>query len=296
MRKLAVFLVLFAMAVQPALARQSTCLAVAGPPPPGFQVRLLKAAAGSQIRSETDHPPSEARKGRSEAGKEQRSEVPALGSDEVRLTFVGHSTFVIETPEGIRIATDYAGSAGPGALPDVVTMNHAHFSHYTDFPDPAISHVLRGWNPNGGAANHDLKVADVRIRNVPTDIRHWSGTREVDGNSIFIFEVAGLCIGHLGHLHHKLSPQHIGWIGRLDVVMVPVDGTYTMKQQAMVDVLKALRSRIILPMHYFGPFTLRQFVAELDKSFDVQTRQSPVLVVSAKSLPREPTVIVLPGN
>ena len=44
-------------------------------------------------------------------------------------------------------------------------------------------------------------VDDVYIRNVPTDIRN-GGAMEADGNSIFIFEVAGLCIGHLGHLHH----------------------------------------------------------------------------------------------
>ena len=44
-------------------------------------------------------------------------------------------------------------------------------------------------------------VDDVYIRNVPTDIRSWGGELERDGNSIFIFEVADLCIGHLGHLH-----------------------------------------------------------------------------------------------
>ena len=70
-----------------------------------------------------------------------------------------------------------------------------------------IKHVLRGWNPNGGAANHDLTVGDVKIRNVPTNIRSWAGGTEIDGNSIFIFEVAGLCIGHLGHLHHELTAQ-----------------------------------------------------------------------------------------
>jgi L-ascorbate metabolism protein UlaG (beta-lactamase superfamily) len=43
-----------------------------------------------------------------------------------------------------------------------------------------------------------------------------------DGNSIFIFEVAGLCIGHLGHLHHKLDENHFAAIGRLDIVMVPI--------------------------------------------------------------------------
>ena len=80
-------------------------------------------------------------------------------------------------------------------------MNKAHRTHYTDFPDPGIEYVLRGWNPDGGPAKHALVVDDVYIRNVTTDIRSWAARLERDGNSIFIFEVAGLCIGHLGHLH-----------------------------------------------------------------------------------------------
>ena len=94
----------------------------------------------------------------------------ALTENQVQLTFISHSTFVIETSGGIRIATDFTGNAG-GIVPDVVTMNHAHRSHYTDTPDPAIKHVLRGWNPEGGPAHHDVTIGDVHIRNVTTDIR-----------------------------------------------------------------------------------------------------------------------------
>ncbi|HEX7108618.1 MAG TPA: MBL fold metallo-hydrolase, partial [Aestuariivirga sp.] len=72
--------------------------------------------------------------------------VPAvLTENQVQLTFIGHSTFVIETSGGIRIATDFTGNAG-GVVPDVITMNRAHRSHYTTAPDPAIKNVLRGWN------------------------------------------------------------------------------------------------------------------------------------------------------
>jgi hypothetical protein len=119
-----------------------------------------------------------------------RTATPAqLTEQQVSITYVGHSTFVIESAGGVTIATDYAGYAGPGVVPRIVTMNHAHRTHYTDTPDPRIEHILRGWNPNGGAAQHNLALGDVVVRNVPTDIRSWSGGRVVDGNSIFIFEV-----------------------------------------------------------------------------------------------------------
>jgi hypothetical protein len=107
---------------------------------------------------------------------------------DVTITYAGHSTYVIETPAGVRIATDYSGVYGHTPLPRVATMNKAHRTHFSDHPDPGIEHVLRGWNPDGGPARHALVVDDVYVRNVPTDIRRWD-MMEKDGNSIFVFEV-----------------------------------------------------------------------------------------------------------
>ena len=212
------------------------------------------------------------------------------------ITFVGHATFRIESSGGTVIATDYTGYAGAGRIPDVVTMNHAHTTHYTNFPDPNIKHVLRGWPTNGARAEHSLTVGDVFIRNVTTDIRGWDGVREKDGNSIFIFEVADLCIGHLGHLHHTLGPEYLGLIGQLDVVMVPVDGSYTMEQASMLEVLKLLKARLVLPMHYFGQFTLSRFLGKLDESFEIEISKAASVTVSAANLPERPKVLVLPGT
>jgi len=219
----------------------------------------------------------------------------ALSENEVRITYVTHSTFRIESQGGITIATDYAGFAGRGVVPTIITMNHAHETHYTDFPDPKISHVLKGWNPEGGPARHDLRVGDVYVRNVSTDIRNWDGGREVDGNSIFIFEIAGLCIGHLGHLHHKLAPEHLGQIGQLDVVMVPVDGSFTMDVSSMIEVLQALKARLVLPMHAFGALSLNAFLTRLGETFDVELSEARSIVVSQANLPAKTKVLVMPG-
>ena len=221
--------------------------------------------------------------------------VAALAENEVQINFVGHSTFRIETAGGTVAATDYSGRAGEGRLPDVVTMNRAHSTHYTNTPDPGIAHVLRGWGEDGAPAKHDLSVGDMRIRNVTTDIRFGSANRITDGNSIFIFEAGGLCIGHLGHLHHELTPGHIGWIGRLDVVMVPVDGRMTMPHANMMGVLKEIKAAVIIPMHIFGPSTLSAFLDEARKSFKVSYLDERQLVVSPRTLPTEPTVMVMPG-
>lgn len=215
---------------------------------------------------------------------------PASGT--VRISYIGHSTFWIESPGGVTIATDYAGWTGRHGVPRVVTMNKAHETHFTSTPDPAIVHVLRGWNPDGGRSIHNLEVGDVLIRNVTTDIRGW-GLPEKDGNSIFIFEISGLCIGHLGHLHHELGAGHVGWIGRLDVVMVPVDGSMTLPIDKMAEVIKTLRARVILPMHAFGDYSLAQFVAHLSNSFAIRRDQETSITLSVDDLPAKPTVIVL---
>ncbi len=219
----------------------------------------------------------------------------AEAAKEVRITFATHSTFRIATPAGVVIATDYAGWAGEGGLPTVVTMNHAHETHYTDYVDPGIKYVLRGWNPNGGPAEHKLRVEDVYIRNVPTDIKRWDGTVEPFGNSIFIFEVADLCIGHLGHLHHKPTPEQLGKIGRLDILFVPVDGSFTLNLPEMVEVVKQLRTSLVIPMHFFGGASLQRFLASLKGSFQIEVQKEPTTVVSLATLPKRPTVRVLPG-
>jgi L-ascorbate metabolism protein UlaG (beta-lactamase superfamily) len=217
-----------------------------------------------------------------------------MNQDEAKISFVGHATFRIETAQGIVAVTDYSGNAG-GTTPDVVTMNRAHSSHYTTSPDPAIKHILRGWGEDGALAQHNFELSDLRIRNVTTDIRQGASQRIADGNSIFIFETAGLCIGHLGHLHHELTPGHMGWIGRLDVVMVPVDGRLTMPHKNMMAVLKQIKAPVIIPMHIFGPDTLAAFLAEARNSFKVSYLDSRSLTLSTKTLPTKATVMVMPG-
>ncbi len=219
-----------------------------------------------------------------------------LQGDEVGITFVGHASFRIQTPEGVTAVTDFAGWWGPGDVPTVVTMNKAHSTHWTANPDPRIEHVLPGWNPEGGEAMHYLEVADLLVRNVPTDIRRWDGTVEPFGNSIFIFEVAGLCIGHLGHLHHKPTDIHYGMMGRLDVVLAPVDGGYTMNLPAMIEVLQRLRTRVVIPMHWFGPGNLERFLDGMAAEYEVRHAGSPSMVISKDTLPARPTVVVLQGR
>ena len=203
------------------------------------------------------------------------------------------STYVITTPASISIATDFNGWAGRVGVPDIVTMNKAHSSHFTLSPDERIGEVLRGWNFDGTPADHDVVVKDVYVRNVTTDIRNF-GAMEPDGNSIFIFEVADLCIGHLGHLHHPLEDRHFAQIGRLDIVMVPVDGGLTLSHGAMTGIAQRLQSSILLPMHRRGA-PLSSFIEMMGDKFATDFVNDDSFTISARTLPRRPTILVLKG-
>jgi L-ascorbate metabolism protein UlaG (beta-lactamase superfamily) len=220
----------------------------------------------------------------------------ALERGQLRLTYVGHATFLIETPDGVRIATDYNDWVRPPVLPDIVTMNHAHSSHYTMHPEPGIKYVLHGWAEDEKPARIDLSYKDVRVRNVPTNIRTFDGGTERHGNSIFIFEAAGLCIAHLGHLHHTLTQQQLNEIGKIDIVMVPVDGNYTLDLDGMIDVLKSLKAPLMVPMHYFSSYTLERFLTRARQEWDVAFAEVPTTVMSKATLPAKPKVLVLPGH
>jgi L-ascorbate metabolism protein UlaG (beta-lactamase superfamily) len=222
--------------------------------------------------------------------------VAALRENEVRLTFIAHATFLIESTHGVRVATDYNDAVGLPVMPDIVTMNHAHPTHYTDHPEPGIKVVLRGWNDDGSPALHDVVYRDVRVRNVPTNIRDGAGGTERYGNSVFVFELASLCMVHLGHLHHTLTPEQLAAIGPVDVVMAPVDGTYTLDLAGMIEVLRSLKATLIVPMHFFSAAGLERFLALARPYWPIEINPTPSVVMSRATLPLRATVLVLPGS
>src|SRR6202022_3744191 len=133
LRFLSAVFALLCQLIAPAVAQESSrseCLAMANAPPRATPVSLRTAAANA---------------------------------DEVAITYAGHSTYYIDSPAGVRIATDFSGAYRTGRLPDVVTMNRAHSSHYSLFPDPQIPHVLHGWGDDGQPARIEQRVGDVFI-------------------------------------------------------------------------------------------------------------------------------------
>jgi L-ascorbate metabolism protein UlaG (beta-lactamase superfamily) len=259
-----------------------------------FALLLLAGAASAQDQRRASHCIAIADAAPGLEYLQQAAFTDPVPEYSVRLQYIAHASFLIQTPGGLNAVTDFTGFIGnTRMIPDVVTMNHAHDTHWTANPDPAIPHALPGWGPFGEGIEHHLDLGEMLVRNVSTDIRSAFGGREDNGNSIFVFEVEGLCIGHLGHLHHEPNDQQYAALGRLDVVMVPVDGGYTMEIPAMVRIVERLKSSVVIPMHWFSGRALSLFLEGVRDDFAIDVRTDSAMEISLRTLPSRPTVVVL---
>lgn len=222
----------------------------------------------------------------------------SLAPNEVQIRYIGHSTFELTTPGNVRIATDYNDTHRPLETPTVATMNGAHSTHFSFNPEDGIEHVLLGWNPAGGPMDHDLTVADVRIRNIQTNTRNWEGETRRLGNSIFIFEVADLCIAHLGHLHHRLTQEDLTRLGQIDIVFAAIDNSSTLRLESLISVLADIRPAMVIPMHFHFHGALEAFTARtVSEGYKVEMANDSSVVVRRDRLPTEKTVyIMMPGG
>ena len=96
-----------------------------------------------------------------------------LDKDHVLIRYLDHASFAIVSDDGLVAVTDYTGYLGTVDLvPDVVTMNNAHSTHWTSDPDPRIPQILKGWGEGSAPAQHRLDLGGMLIRNVTATARN----------------------------------------------------------------------------------------------------------------------------
>jgi L-ascorbate metabolism protein UlaG (beta-lactamase superfamily) len=173
-----------------------------------------------------------------------------------KLSWFGQSCFLLETSSGTRVVMDPIPAGIGYTLPadlkaDVVTISHEHPDHNNIGLVPGKPRILRGLTPDKkGWVKIDEKVKDVAIRSVGVYHDEEKGAKR-GLNTVFLFEVGGVRIAHLGDLGHLLTDQQLSSIGLVDVVMIPVGGFFTIDAAQATRVLDQLRPRlIVIPMHY----------------------------------------------
>ena len=157
----------------------------------------------------------------------------------MKLTWYGHSCFLLETAEGSAVFDPYAPGAVPGlALPeltaDAVLCSHGHRDHgFTD----AVQ--LSGKKPV--------------FRLTAIDSFHDDRRGLLRGkNTIFVVEAEGKRVAHLGDLGHELNDRQLAALGKPDVLLIPVGGHYTIDAKTADRVARAVGARLTVPMHYRG--------------------------------------------
>ncbi len=222
--------------------------------------------------------------------------IAAVPKGQVSISFFGHSSFLIETPDGATAVTDFNGLSSPNFVPDIVTMNNSHESHYTPTPDPRIKTVLRGWSIEPGKmARHDVRHKDLRVFNIPTNIGEY-GDPKGNGNSIFVFEISGLCIAHVGHLHHVLTKDQLKQLGRIDILFVPIDGGMTIQHEQALAVIEQVSPRMVIPMHFGFIGAAERFFELAKKLYPIKSEAGATILVSRRTLPRETEIRFLQGG
>ena len=187
----------------------------------------------------------------------------------MKITYLGHASFLLETAAGTRIVTDPYGQdilPHPVAAADVVTMSHEHFDH-CDLTQVAGEYVAVN-------TTEERTVRDVKIACVPCWHDEVQG-RKRGHNRAYIFEADGLKIVHLGDLGEAPTPALIAACSGADVLLIPVGGFFTLSGEAAAAAVKTLRPRLTVPMHYRCP----------GHSFDAISTEAPFLAALPADVP-----------
>lgn len=217
----------------------------------------------------------------------------------VKLTYFGHATFLLES-DGTSILIDpYNEQCGyplPEVSPAAVVVSHEHFDHsYVQMAtgSPAIIRALRDGGKDWADVNE--RIGPVALTTVRT---YHDGAQggERGRNAMLIFEAEGLRLVHSGDLGHTLSSDQTKALGRVDALLIPVGGHYTIGPKEADVVVGQLRPRVVVPMHYKTEVTAGWPIGPVDPFLSGKLRvkrQDRSVVLNAGALPADTEIWVL---
>ena len=211
------------------------------------------------------------------------------------IKFLGHACFLITSSSGVQIITDpyepggFGGQIGYGPITDaadVVLVSHDHADH----------NYVQGVAGNPIVVSGSEDAGGILFKATPA-FHDDTGGSQRGPNRIFSFEVDRIRVCHLGDLGHPLTAEQTESIGPVDVVLVPVGGTFTIDAQGADQVIEQLQPSVVIPMHYKTakvglPIAgVDDFLAGKD---NVERRESSSVELSAEDIGSEQQIIVLP--
>lgn len=213
----------------------------------------------------------------------------------MKIKYIGHSCFLFTSGEGTRVLIDpYKPGAYGGGLTyrpvadeaDIVAVTHGHEDHadLDGLPNQPLQ-VRAGCMARG----IDFDVVDTYHDN--------EGGRKRGPNRVVCFEMDGIRVCHLGDLGHTLSDEQVAAIGRVDILLIPVGGHFTIGKEEAAEVIGQLNPRICVPMHYKTEkcaFPIEPVEAFLEGKASVRRSSSSEVVVNQADLPESTSILLLP--
>ena len=208
----------------------------------------------------------------------------------VDITWLGHSCFRIRGNQAVIITDPYPPDLGyslgkPTAR--IVTVSHEHPSHsYTEGVDGG---------PRQVTGPGEYEISGVLIIGIPT-FHDAEGGRKRGKNTVYLMEIDGVSVCHLGDLGHVLTAEQVEEIDNVDVLLLPVGGVSTIDATMAAEVIRQLEPKAVIPMHYKTPVLNRElepvekFLKEMGKE---QINSQPRLSFTKSNLPPTTQVFLL---
>jgi L-ascorbate metabolism protein UlaG (beta-lactamase superfamily) len=214
----------------------------------------------------------------------------------MKITYYGHSAFNIATEKGTRIIIDpYESGAFNGALSygkindeaDIVITSHNHADHsYTKDIKGKFSLISR---------QDTVEMSGVKIKTI-NSYHDNSGGKERGHNLISVINADSLVLAHLGDLGHSLDYGTLQEMGKVDILLMPVGGGFTLDAALAVKVMNDIKPGITIPMHYktakctFPIAPMEDFTKGQN---NVHVFKESAIVIKKETLPQEREIIVL---
>ena len=163
----------------------------------------------------------------------------------MKIKWLGHASFLITSDSGTKIITDPYKTGGPlnyGEIKetaDIVTVSHDHFDHNNVATVGGNPEVVKG----------TAEVKGIKFNGTATYHDEAEGSQR-GNNTIFCFEVDGVRVCHLGDLGHALGDTEVTGLGKVDVLLTPVGGNYTIDAKVATEVSNKIAPKVIIPMHF----------------------------------------------
>ena len=214
----------------------------------------------------------------------------------MKIKWYGHAAFQITTEKGIRIIIDpYEPGSFSGALSygkiedeaDIVLTSHDHADHnYTKDIKGKYNHISK-------AGDHEIK--DIKIKAIPC-FHDSLGGKKGGSNLIFVITADGLNLVHMGDIGHSLDPELLKKIGKVDILLLPVGGFFTIDAAMAQKIMNDIKPGVTVPIHYKTQkcnFPIAPVEDFTKNQTNVRVLKESEIEIKKDTLPKKPEIIVL---